>query len=259
MEDWQRLEEDIRQLQRQQEVAQAQLTDKQETCNYLDSLNLQVREDNERRRIIRKEGEKNYERMLGQAEVKDYFATHYQQLQQVQALESQLRDETTDAQMRLSTLQGQQDELARQSQAIDEQVAGERSRLDIWMRSFNANHPPVQYAELQRAFALDKDWNATRERVRSLRIEAMLEESRVDALRSAIVALQAEGMRPSGNDDAGIMESLVAQQKQLERQRRDVLMQLATHQIALDRHEEVTARLKAEEEENYKQKGESGV
>ena len=259
MEDWQRLEEDIRQLQRQQEVAQAQLTDKQETCNYLDSLNLQVREDNERRRIIRKEGEKNYERMLGQAEVKDYFATHYQQLQQVQALESQLRDETTDAQMRLSTLQGQQDELARQSQAIDEQVAGERSRLDIWMRSFNANHPPVQYAELQRAFALDKDWNATRERVRSLRIEAMFEESRVDALRSAIVALQAEGMRPSGNDDAGIMESLVAQQKQLERQRRDVLMQLATHQIALDRHEEVTARLKAEEEENYKQKGESGV
>ena len=86
----------------------------------------------------------------------------------------------------------------------------------------------------------------------------MLEESRVDALRSAIVALQAEGMRPSGTDEAGIMESLVGQQKQLERQRRDVLMQLATQQIALDRHEEITTRLKAEEEENYKRKGESG-
>ena len=81
----------------------------------------------------------------------------------------------------------------------------------------------------------------------------MLEESRVDALRSAIVALQAEGMRPSGTDDESVMESLVTQQKQLERQRRDVLMQLATHQIALDRHQETTARLKAEEEENYKQ------
>ncbi len=258
MEDWQRLNEDIQQLQRQLEVAQAQLVDKQQTCSYLDTLNLQVREDNERRRIIRKEGEKNYERLLGQAEVKDYFATHYQQLQQVLSQESQLRDETIDAQVRLATLQGQQEELSKQCQTIDEQVASERSQLDIWMRSFNANHPPVQYAELQRTFALDKDWNATREKVRSLRIESMLEESRVDALRSAIVALQAEGMRPSGTDEAGIMESLVGQQKQLERQRRDVLMQLATQQIALDRHEEITARLKAEEEENYKRKGESG-
>jgi hypothetical protein len=88
---------------------------------------------------------------------------------------------------------------------LDERVVGERSALDIWMRQFNASHPPVQYAELERAFEQSKDWNKTREQVCSTRIEAMLEQTRVDSLRSAIVALQAEGMRPAAEDEVEAM------------------------------------------------------
>lgn len=251
METWQRLNADIQQLVEQQHVVQAQLTDRQQSCAYLDSINLQVREDNERRRIIWKEGESRYQRMLGQQEVGEYFATLHQQLLQAQEKEAQHREKTQEAEKRLAQLQGRQQELVAQNTALDSETVSQRSQLDVWMRKFNANHPPVQYAELERAFALEKDWNATRQKVRGVRIEAMLEEARVDALRSTIVALQAEGMRPSNAENADVLESLVAQQKQLEKQRQDVLMQLAEQRIALNRHEECTARLKAEEEELY--------
>jgi hypothetical protein len=44
---------------------------------------------------------------------------------------------------------------------------------------------------------------------------------------------------------------LVTQQEQLEKQRRETLMQLAELHIALNRHEECKAQLKEEEEKLY--------
>ncbi|MDE5788342.1 MAG: hypothetical protein K2H79_07370, partial [Bacteroidaceae bacterium] len=123
---------------------------------------------------------------------------------------------------------------------------------DVWMRKFNANHPPVQYAELERAFASDKDWNELRTQIRNMRIEAMLEQTRVDRLRSEVVALQAEGVRP-GHEETDLLESLVSQQKQLEKQRNEVMMQLAAQHITINKHKECTTQLKAEEEELYEQ------
>ena len=251
MDTWKHLNEDILRMKQAEEVLQTHLEEKRNTCAYLDSLNLIVREDNERRRSILKEGEKTYESMLGQQEVKDYFSTNHQLLLQARKKEKEHLEATHEAQIRLSGLQGRLQELTTQGHTFDAEAVSERSQLDIWMRKFNANHSPVQYAELERAFATEKDWNATREKVRSVRIEAMLEQARVDALRSTIVALQAEGMRPSNSENEDVLESLVAQQKQLEKQRQDILMQLAEQRIALNTHEECTERLKAEEEELY--------
>ena len=251
MDTWKHINEDIQRMRRQEEVVQTHLENKRNTCAYLDALNLIVREDNERRRTIQKEGENTYESMLGQQEVKDYFSTNYQILLDARKKEKEHLETTHNEQVRLSELLGRQQELTSQGLTFDAEAVAERSQLDIWMRKFNANHSPVQYAELERAFAIEKDWNATREKVRGVRIEAMLEQARVDALRSAIVAMQAEGMRPSNSEDENILESLVAQQKQLEKQRQDILMQLAEQRIALNAHEECTQRLKAEEEELY--------
>ena len=206
----------------------------------------------EKRRTLRKEGEKNYENALGQHEVKEHFETFFQQMLSVQAKVKQCREDMRKAVTQYSELMGRQLELQEQGHAVDGKAISERSALDIWMRKFNASHPPVQYVELEQAFDLNKDWNDTRNRVRSARIEAMLEQTRVDSLQSTIVALQAEGMRPTGDDDAEIMESLVAQQEQLEKQRQDVLMQLAELHIALNKHEACKAQLKAEEEAIYK-------
>lgn len=251
MDTWKHLNEDIQKMRHEEAIIQAHLENKRNTCAYLDAMNLLVREDRERRRTILKEGEKNYESMLGQQEVKDYFSTNYQLLLGARKKEKEHLEATHEAQVRLSGLQGRQQELLSQGQTFDAEAVAERSQLDIWMRKFNANHSPVQYAELERAFATEKDWNATREKVRAIRIESMLEQTRVDALRSTIVALQAEGMHPSNMEDEDVLESLVSQQKQLEKQRQEILMQLAEQRIALNTHEECVERLKAEEAELY--------
>ena len=252
MEDWNRLSTEIQQLKRKQEKLDTLLEEKRNTCSYLDNLILQIRDAEEKRHNLRKEGEKTYETMLGQMEVKDFFDLHYQNLTEARKISEQQRETTQKTALELAEMSGRQQELIAQGRALDTATVEERSRLDVWIRQFNANHPPVQYAELERAFAQDKDWNETRRTVRGLRIEAMLEQARVDALRSAIVALQAEGIRPSSDNAEEVLESIVSQQKQLEKQRQEVLMQIAEQQIALNKHQECTERLKAEEEELYK-------
>ncbi|MBQ9560301.1 MAG: hypothetical protein IJV08_10040 [Bacteroidaceae bacterium] len=252
MEDWNRLNTEIQQLKRKQEKLDTLLEEKRNTCSYLDNLILQIRDAEEKRHNLRKEGEKTYETMLGQMEVKDFFDLHYQNLTEARKISEQQRETTQKTALELAEMNGRQQELIAQGRALDTATVEERSRLDVWIRQFNANHPPVQYAELERAFAQDKDWNETRRTVRGLRIEAMLEQARVDALRSAIVALQAEGIRPSSDNAEEVLESIVSQQKQLEKQRQEVLMQIAEQQIALNKHQECTERLKAEEEELYK-------
>ena len=252
MEDWNRLNTEIQQLKRKQEKLDTALEEKRNTCTYLDNLILQIRDAEEQRHNLQKEGEKTYEAMLGQMEVKDFFDLHYQNLTEAKKKSEQQRETTQKALLELAEMNGRQQELIAQGRGLDGEAVEERSRLDVWIRQFNANHPPVQYAELERAFAQDRDWNETRRSVRGLRIEAMLEQARVDALRSAIVALQAEGIRPSSDNTEDVLESIVSQQKQLEKQRQEVLMQIAEQQIALNKHQECTERLKAEEEELYK-------
>ena len=219
MEDWNRLNTEIQQLKRKQEKLDTLLEEKRNTCSYLDNLILQIRDAEEKRHNLRKEGEKTYETMLGQMEVKDFFDLHYQNLTEARKISEQQRETTQKTALELAEMSGRQQELIAQGRALDTATVEERSRLDVWIRQFNANHPPVQYAELERAFAQDKDWNETRRTVRGLRIEAMLEQARVDALRSAIVALQAEGIRPSSDNAEEVLESIVSQQKQLEKQR----------------------------------------
>lgn len=249
---WKTLNADIARAKQQQELSEAVKQHKKDICIWLETLTLQVRDEMEQRRNLRKEGEKTYESMLGQQEAKDYFKQNLQILRQIIENEQRQQQETQHDIVSLSEIKGRLQELSEQGQALDRQVIDDRSQLDVWMRQFNANHPPVQYAELERAFASDKDWNELRTQIRNMRIEAMLEQTRVDTLRSEIVALQAEGVRP-GHEETDLLESLVSQQKQLEKQRNEVMMQLAAQHITINKHKECTTQLKAEEEELYEQ------
>ncbi|MDE7165712.1 MAG: hypothetical protein K2O17_01645 [Bacteroidaceae bacterium] len=252
MERWKTLNADIARAQQQQELSETVKQHKKDICVWLETLTLQVRDEMEQRRNLRKEGEKTYESMLGQQEAKAYFKQHIQLLRQIMENEQRQQQETQHDIVCLSEIKGRLQELSEQGQALDRQVSDDRSQLDVWMRQFNANHPPVQYAELERAFASDKDWNELRTQIRNMRIEAMLEQTRVDRLRSEVVALQAEGVRP-GHEETDLLESLVSQQKQLEKQRNEVMMQLAAQHITINKHKECTTQLKAEEEELYEQ------
>lgn len=251
MKDWKQLNTSIPEKQQRQAEVQALKDTKTLTRNFLSKLLQQMKENGDRRHAMRKEDEKTYASMLGEQDVKEYFEACYNQLLQTEQKEEEQQKAMNETENLLTTLMGKKEELEQQTAKLDAATNDERSKLDVWMRQFNANHPPVQYTELEQVFSSDKDWNAIRETIRSLRIEVLMEQSRVDTLRNAIVSLQAEGMRPSDNSETDVMESLILQKEQLEKQRQAIMMQVAEQSIALKRHNECRERLKEEEEKMY--------
>ena len=250
-ETWKQLSESIRTMEAKLSEETLLKNTKLMNCDFIGKLLLKVRENDEKRNNLRKEGEKTCSNLIGDTDVKEYFKDHLHQLETARHDEEEHIKTTTQAIQQLEKLEGRQQEMDAQRTKLDAEAIDERSKLDIWIRQFNANHPPVQYAELEQIFAVDKDWNSLRENLRSLRIDAMLEQARVDSLRSAIVVLQTKGIHTSDNNDESYMESLLAQKEQLESQRQEAMMQLAELRIAIKKHEACQEWLKAEEEKLY--------
>lgn len=251
MERWTELNQGIAQLTHEREVLQSLLEEKQSQNKYLETLSAQIHDIINRREQIRKEGEKRYEEMLGNQEAADHFDNICQSLLKAYKANTEHRDLLCQSSMQLANLLGRQEELAAQGEAVDNELIDMKSQLDLWIRRFNANNPPVQYAELQQAFDVEKDWNAIRQRIRDTRIKAMLGQARVDSLRSAIVALQGESCHLPDAEEESILYALVVQQQQLEHQRQEVIMQLAEQHLAIRKHETCQKQLREEEESLY--------
>ena len=120
----------------------------------------------------------------------------------------------------------------------EKHIASERQELDLWMRQYNANHPPVQFNELQRVFEDGKDWTEIRSTTRGIAVEQAVLQARVDHLRAQIIAIQAEGLRPDGADIESQQTALQQQQDELEAQRRSILQQIAHYDEILSVHEQ---------------------
>ena len=123
-------------------------------------------------------------------------------------------------------------------QLTDSRIAAERQELDVWMRSYNAHNPPVQFAELERVLADGRDWTAIRKDVRTVAMDYAITQARVDQLRAQIIALQAEGLRPVADNGEAEQASLRLQQEELERQRREILQQIARYDEQLRAHQQ---------------------
>lgn len=123
---------------------------------------------------------------------------------------------------------------------VEARVATERQELDIWMRHYNATHPPVQFAELERVLADGREWGQVRQDVRTTTIEQAVLQARVDYLRAQIIALQAEGLRPSSDNGQTEQTTLQQQQEDLEAQRRDILQQMAHLDEQLKLHQQTS-------------------
>ena len=150
--------------------------------------------------------------------------------------------------MALALLQGKRAGLQAQGQHIDAETVAERSELDLWIRRYNTNHPPVQYSELERAFSGETDWNAIRHEVRETHIESIVEQALVNALRSDILHMQSTATQPAAGNNEPSRDSLVAQLAQLEQQYHEVSLQIAEQEMALRRNALYKTRLAAEEQ-----------
>lgn len=129
------------------------------------------------------------------------------------------------------------------SKRLEEMLAEERAALDLWMRKYNANHPPVQLNELERVFASEDDWNSVRETVRELDRKVTLAQAHVDSIRAELTAHQADGMRPNEQEEE-TREALMKRKLQLEHQRREIMSQIAAYDVRLASHEKSMEQIK---------------
>ena len=159
---------------------------------------------------------------------------YIEQLQRRFALDAQIKD------LDETTLQ------------LEARLADDKRDLDVWMRQYNANNPPVQFAELQRVLADGKDWTAIRQEVRTVAQEQAVTQARVDHLRAQIIELQAEGLRSISDDGQSEQAVLQRQLEELEQQRRTILKEIARNDQLLWAHGQADAILAEKDVNNLK-------
>lgn len=186
---------------------------------------------------LQKEKLNTYQKLIGTREVKDAFHAMHQAVVQARAQENEQKQRTEQAQQELSEWQGAMRTAQQTGATLAQNRVEERSELDLWIRKFNASHPPVQYAELEHVFTSGVEWGALREQIRTTKIELALAQARVDSIRSALIAHQAENARPASQNATDAHAALIAQKEELEKRRREALTQIATYDAQLQAHE----------------------
>ena len=130
-------------------------------------------------------------------------------------------------------LEGAYANVRQNGDTLDQKASAQRSLVDLWIRAYNANHPPVQYSELNTVLTKDIDWNEKRQRIRDNQMATSLQQQKVKALQSEIVALEVDTGTLS---NAQLNEKQIATETQIQEQEaslREVLMQIARLKIEL--------------------------
>ncbi len=117
--------------------------------------------------------------------------------------------------------------------SLDNKASAQRNLVDLWIRAYNASHPPVQYSELNAVLTQDIDWNAKRKRIRDNRMSTLLQQQKVKAIQAQIVALEVE---TGPLTPAQLAEKQITTEAQLEQHEaalRDTTMQIAKLKMEL--------------------------
>ena len=116
---------------------------------------------------------------------------------------------------------------------LDAKASAQRNLVDLWIRAYNANHPPVQYNELNAVLTQDIDWNEKRKKIRENRMATSLQQQKVKALQAEIIALEVDTGTLSNSQLTEKQIATEAQIEEMEAMLREVLMQIARLKIEL--------------------------
>lgn len=192
---------------------------------------------------------KEQEELLGKRSANEMFQNEFDLLRKDRRAEEQEQLKCSTMQHDIDYIRGRAENYARTDKMLAEQCAAERNRLDHWIRSFNNQHTPVQYAEMEKILGQERDWNGLRERLQKAEKDMIVSQTRYDSLNSRLVALLAEGYR-GDVDTNGLQESLVVQRESMEGKKKDILIEIARQEILLEENEKaerLSGRLSSEE------------
>ncbi len=193
----------------------------------------------------REEDADKLEKLIGKTTSSQRLRQYVDEVEKCQARLDRQQEVAHTSALRLEEARGRLAEHTLTSLQTDERTAEEQQGLDLWMRQYNANHPPVQYAELEAVFGTDKDWNAMRTHLRNIEMDALLTQSRTDKLASMLIALQAEGSL-NDNDTDLIQHQLASQIDTYENRRRETMLQIATLTLQLQAHKKAEEAIRQE-------------
>lgn len=166
------------------------------------------------------------------------FRTSLEKLnRQREVLDKSRENYLTDLREQLA-IQAQRAYAEEATRLVEQNYSAEQRELDLWMQRYNANNPPVQKGELEHLLADGRDWSEIRHNVRAVTMEQTITQARVDRLRSQIISLQADGLRPIADNGDAEEEMLQGQLDDLEQQRRKILQQIAHLDEQLKMHQQ---------------------
>ena len=237
----QNCQSDIREAQEALNIATSQ---KQQLLQMAEILNKHSEDVNQHI----EEQRKTYDQAIGKVDVKLFYDQLHQGVLDARRNEEGEIRKGEKLQEQFDYMRGKLETHKRNGVNLAGKYAERRSALDIWIRQFNAQHPPVQYSELEQTFQTENEWNEIRKEVRHIQMETALSQAKVDSLQSQIIGLQAEGGPSMGYDESSFQASLVSQRETLREKRREALMQLARLDVQLEEHEKaLRAKVRVEE------------
>ena len=180
------------------------------------------------------------DKLLPNHDGKSHYTLARQRLDKQKEQQKEAEKTYQELQRSLITLQAERDNLEVSILETEQRITSEKNEMDLWMRKYNAAHPPVQMAELERILADDKEWTTIRQQVRDKQIDIATTQNRVDYLRSQIISLQAEGIRAVSEDRDAEQLAIQEQLNELEQEQRKTLLQLAQYDLKLRSHEQAT-------------------
>jgi hypothetical protein len=151
----------------------------------------------------------------------------------------------------LQTL-GQSTTLLQQQQWQEQESMTLRSKLDMWINRFNANHPPVQFAELERTYRSATDWYALRKSTMETTVQMLKAEELEKNARNQLLEWKNDRYAPQargGETDSSTKESLQAALLDLRKRGENIRKELAQIDARLERHEEAKQRTAIIEEQ----------
>ena len=182
------------------------------------------------------EYQKEKERILGTTGAKETLMQQYEQMMNCRRAEQTEQKETSQMQHEADYIRGRIDNYNQENTMLSGECQSERILLDHWIRDFNAQNAPVQYSELEQILNQGRDWNALREKLNGIEKEMIMSQTRFDSLNSKLVALQAEGGRGHINTDE-MQAMLVVKSEEAEGKRRDIMIEIARLDVALEEHQ----------------------
>ena len=203
---------------------------------------LAIQHEMERTSTRSKEVANNYARLLGSAHAVE---TYNRALQQVDAAAREMEQRREEHIKRLSdhqSLAGQTKVALANTDCLDAKVIDLRAQIDEWIRTYNATHAPMHYAELEKVLHSDRDWMKCRSDLHDTQMRYLLAETHEQDVRSMMLGLQADENRAK-DTESDTIEGLIAARDTLEKQRSEIMYQIAEIDQKLAWHERAVKQL----------------